>query len=83
MFANTRETEPALGAAIKAASMALTPSGGRMLVFQSSLAINGPGSLKNREDPSLLGTAKEKTLFVPQHSFYKDIATLCVQVGDL
>ena len=36
MFANTRETETALGAAVKAGSMAMT-SGGRMIVFQSTL----------------------------------------------
>lgn len=38
--------------------------GGKLIVLSSSLPSLGPGSLKNREDPKILGTSKVSTLLV-------------------
>lgn len=81
MFSATRETEPLLGPAIQAATLALLATGGRAVVFSSSMPISGPGALKKREDVSLLGTDKERTLFVPQDSFYKTLASDAIKHG--
>jgi hypothetical protein len=37
--------------------------GGKMCIFQGSLPSLGEGRLKHRENPRLLGTEKEHTLF--------------------
>lgn len=81
MFQATRETEPQLGAAVKAGFLALEAVGGKMLVFQSVLPTTGEGKLKNREDASLLGTDKEKTLYKPQDPYYEKIASDCGKHG--
>lgn len=81
MFASTRETDAALGAAMQAAMLALQPCGGRAVVLSSSLPSFGPGTLKKREDVSLLGTEKEKILFQPQDGYYKAFATDCIKRG--
>ena len=83
MFANNKVTDPAYGAAVQAAYMALKSTGGRVVTFQTSLPATGPGKLKKREDMSLLGTPKEKTLFVPQDEFYTKLAKSCVEVRSL
>ena len=49
--------------------------------MQSSLPMFGPGALKNREDPKIVGTEKEKTLFSPQDNFYKSLAEKCSRNG--
>ena len=81
MFANNKVTDPAYGAAVQAAYLALKSTGGRVVTFQTSLPATGPGKLKKREDMSLLGTPKEKTLFVPQEDFYTKLAKSCVEVS--
>lgn len=81
MFANNRETEPLLGPALQAAVLALQSTGGRAMVFSTSLQLVGPGALKKREDVSLLGTDKERTLFAPQDGFHKAIAADCIKYG--
>eukprot|EP00052_Salpingoeca_macrocollata_P001715 m.27111 g.27111 ORF g.27111 m.27111 type:complete len:849 (-) comp11617_c0_seq1:48-2594(-) len=81
MFANTRDTEPVLGAALQAGLLAARESGGRLLVFNTTLPVAGPGMLKKREDVSLLGTDKEKTLFKPQDKFYHGLGTECCKAG--
>lgn len=47
------------------------------MVISASLPSLGEGSLKNREDPKLLGTAKESSLLQPASSFYKTFAIEC------
>ncbi|XP_017698115.3 protein transport protein Sec24-like At4g32640 [Phoenix dactylifera] len=49
MFENNRVTESAFGAAIKAGFLAMKPTGGKLLVFQSVLPSVGIGSLSSRE----------------------------------
>ncbi|KAL2492176.1 Protein transport protein Sec24-like [Abeliophyllum distichum] len=49
MFQNSRTTDSAFGAAIKAAFLAMKSSGGKLLVFQSVLPSIGIGSLSARE----------------------------------
>ncbi|GAV90421.1 Gelsolin domain-containing protein/zf-Sec23_Sec24 domain-containing protein/Sec23_trunk domain-containing protein/Sec23_helical domain-containing protein/Sec23_BS domain-containing protein [Cephalotus follicularis] len=49
MFQNNRTAESAFGASIKAASLAMKSSGGKLLVFQSVLPSLGLGALSARE----------------------------------
>ncbi|OIW06786.1 hypothetical protein TanjilG_11511 [Lupinus angustifolius] len=49
LFQNSRTSESAFGAAIKAAFLALKDSGGKLLVFQSVLPSIGIGALSARE----------------------------------
>ena len=39
------------------------PIGGKIIVLSSTLPSVGPGALKNREDPKILGTSKVSSLF--------------------
>ena len=55
--------------------------GGQVNIFQTSLPTVGPGTLKHREDTKLYGTDREKTLFVPQDTFYRATAEECVESG--
>jgi hypothetical protein len=50
------------------------------VAFQTGLPSVAPGKLKKREDMALLGTPKEKTLFVPQDDYYPKLAKQCVEV---
>lgn len=49
--------------------------------MQTTLPSIGPGILKNRDDPSLYGTEREKGLFAPQDNFYPQLASECVSSG--
>lgn len=86
LFANNRSTDSCLGAAALAAQIAMKKNGGKLLVFQSFLPGVGPGALKNREDVTILGTDKERTLYEPQEYFWRklgqDFATtgICVDM---
>jgi len=80
MFTQTQQVESAFGSALKSAFNVIKHIGGKLLVFQSSLPLLGVGKLENREDPKILGTDKETTLFNPSEStggFYKDFALDC------
>ena len=44
------------------------------MVFQTTMPSVGPGRLKNREDPAVLGTDKEVKLLDPADNFYRGIA---------
>ncbi|KAJ2684261.1 COPII coat Sec23p-Sfb3p heterodimer component [Coemansia sp. RSA 1285] len=81
MFAKNRTAEPVLGAVVQATHDALRSRGGKLFVFQSALPTFGPGSLKQRDDPKLHNTDKERTLFEPQDSFYHDWAVKLVEEG--
>ena len=56
-------------------------TGGKLIIFQTSLPTFGPGSIKHREDPKLYNTDKERSLFGPQDSYYKNLAINCVDSG--
>jgi protein transport protein SEC24 len=80
MFAENKATELAFGAAVQAGYLASKDTGGRVVVFCNSLPAAGVGKLKKRDDPSALGTPKEKHLYVTQDTFYTKLAQQCVQV---
>ncbi|XP_069448171.1 protein transport protein Sec24A isoform X2 [Ovis canadensis] len=76
MFTKTLETQSALGPALQAAFKLMSPTGGRMSVFQTQLPTLGVGALKPREEPSQRSSAKEIHL-TPSTDFYKKLALDC------
>lgn len=50
-------------------------------MFQSILPTAGVGALKNRDNPALYGTDKEKQLLAPQDILYNTIGKECVDFG--
>ncbi|KAJ1853413.1 COPII coat Sec23p-Sfb3p heterodimer component [Coemansia sp. RSA 1822] len=81
MFAQNRTAEPVFGAVVQAVHEALRGRGGKLFAFQTALPTFGPGSLKQRDDPKLHNTDKERTLYEPQDSFYRDWAIKLVEEG--
>lgn len=84
MFMDNRETETLLGPAIQAGLEALKAAecAGKLFVFHSSLPLaEAPGKLRNRDDRKLLGSDKEKTLLMPQTTFYNNLGQECVKSG--
>ncbi|XP_001504440.1 protein transport protein Sec24A isoform X1 [Equus przewalskii] len=76
MFTKTLETQSALGPALQAAFKLMSPTGGRMTVFQTQLPTLGVGALKPREEPNQRSSAKEIHL-TPSTDFYKKLALDC------
>lgn len=58
MFTKSLETQSALGPALQAAFKLMSPTGGRISVFQTQLPSVGTGALKSREEPNQRATAK-------------------------
>lgn len=75
-YAESYNTESALGAALQAAYKLLAPTGGRVTVFQSRLPSIGPGALVAREDPSQRASDTVPHLN-PSTDFYKKLALDC------
>lgn len=63
-----------LGPALKAAFTVMKQVGGKMVVFQSIQPNLGDGSLKPRENPSIMGTGAEVKLLRSDSPWYKDTA---------
>lgn len=61
-------------AVASAAKDLLDQSGGRVLLFLSSLGTTGKMSLRAREEQKLYNTENEKSLYVPQHEGVYDLA---------
>lgn len=61
MFSRTMETQSGLGPALQAAFKLLSPTGGRISVFQTQLPTVGIGALKPREEPNQRAPAKVHT----------------------
>ncbi|XP_027460960.2 protein transport protein Sec24A isoform X3 [Zalophus californianus] len=76
MFTKTLETQSALGPALQAAFKLMSPTGGRMSVFQTQLPTLGMGALRPREEPNQRSSAKEIHL-TPSTDFYKKLALDC------
>ncbi|KAM6150856.1 protein transport protein Sec24A [Erethizon dorsatum] len=76
MFTKSLETQSALGPALQAAFKLMSPTGGRMSVFQTQLPTLGVGALKPREEPNQRSSAKEIHL-TPSTDFYKKLALDC------
>nr|XP_056715090.1 protein transport protein Sec24A [Euleptes europaea] len=76
MFTNSLETQSALGPALQAAFKLMSPTGGRISVFQTQLPSLGAGALKPREEPNQKASAKDIHL-TPSTDFYKKLALDC------
>ncbi|KAF8761752.1 CPII coat sec24 protein [Rhizoctonia solani] len=77
MFQDSHAIGSALGPALQAAYKLIHVIGGKVVVMSSSLPTLGEGALKPREDPKLLGTARESTLLQPASAFYKSFSIDC------
>ncbi|XP_044284520.1 protein transport protein Sec24B isoform X2 [Varanus komodoensis] len=77
MFTNTRETHSALGPALQAAYKLMSPTGGRISVFQTQLPSLGSGCLQSREDPNQRSSTKVVQHLGPATDFYKKLALDC------
>ncbi|TFY63547.1 hypothetical protein EVG20_g6270 [Dentipellis fragilis] len=77
MFQENHTLGSALGPALQAGFKLMAPIGGKIVVLSSTLPSIGPGSLKNREDPKILGTSKESGLLQAASPFYKTFAIEC------
>ncbi|XP_061441405.1 protein transport protein Sec24B isoform X2 [Rhineura floridana] len=77
MFINTRETHSALGPALQAAFKLMSPTGGRISVFQTQLPSLGTGHLQSREDPNQRSSTKVVQHLGPATDFYKKLALDC------
>uniref|UniRef100_A0A3P8RRP7 SEC24 homolog B, COPII coat complex component n=1 Tax=Amphiprion percula TaxID=161767 RepID=A0A3P8RRP7_AMPPE len=77
MFSQTRETHSALGPALQAAYKLMSPTGGRITVFQTQLPTLGAGALQSREDPNQRSSAKGVQHLGPATDFYKKLALDC------
>ncbi|XP_077999051.1 protein transport protein Sec24A-like [Glandiceps talaboti] len=77
MFSGNKETQSALGPALQSALKLMSPIGGRVTVFQSSLPSYGPGALKSREDMSQRTNSKDIPNLGPATDFYKKMSLDC------
>ncbi|XP_069486977.1 protein transport protein Sec24B isoform X2 [Ambystoma mexicanum] len=77
LFSSTRETHSALGPALQAACKLMSPTGGRISVFQSQLPSIGAGRLQSREDPNQRSSTKVVQHLGPATDFYKKLALDC------
>ncbi|XP_030046662.1 protein transport protein Sec24B isoform X2 [Microcaecilia unicolor] len=77
MFLNTRETHSSLGPALQAASKLMSPTGGRISVFQTQLPSLGAGHLQSREDPNQRSSMTVVQHLGPATDFYKKLALDC------
>ncbi|XP_063046534.1 protein transport protein Sec24A isoform X2 [Engraulis encrasicolus] len=77
MFNQTRETHSALGPALQAAYKLMSPTGGRISVFQTQLPTMGAGALQSREDPNQRSSTKGVPHLGPATDFYKKLALDC------
>lgn len=77
MFKDNSVAGSALGAGLQAAYKLAAPTGGKIVTLTATLPSVGPGALKRRDDPKLLGTAKESTLLSAGSQFYKTFPIDC------
>ncbi|XP_033643820.1 protein transport protein Sec24A-like [Asterias rubens] len=74
MFTGNKNTQTALGPALQAALKLMSPTGGRVTVFQSGLPSLGAGALKSREDPNQRASTKNVPNLGPAVDFYKKLS---------
>ncbi|XP_027865114.1 protein transport protein Sec24B isoform X1 [Xiphophorus couchianus] len=77
MFSQSRETHSALGPALQAAFKLMSPTGGRVTLFQTQLPTLGAGKLQSREDPNQRSSTKGAQHLGPATDFYKKLALDC------
>ena len=73
LFADTYETDSALGTALNSAFLLLKQTGGRITIMQSCLPNVGIGALEKREE----NIDKDSSNLAPQTDFYKKLALDC------
>uniref|UniRef100_A0A8C6S2B4 SEC24 homolog B, COPII coat complex component n=1 Tax=Nannospalax galili TaxID=1026970 RepID=A0A8C6S2B4_NANGA len=73
----SQETHSALGPALQAAFKLMSPTGGRVSVFQTQLPSLGSGLLQSREDPNQRSSIKVVQHLGPATDFYKKLALDC------
>ncbi|WVF67842.1 hypothetical protein IAT40_002603 [Kwoniella sp. CBS 6097] len=71
----------AAGSAVKGALAGLRLIGGQVNLFLSGLLTHGAGALQPREDPTVYNTDKEKALFSPASSFWREISDELAEAG--
>ncbi|OCF56260.1 protein transporter SEC24 [Kwoniella mangroviensis CBS 10435] len=71
----------AAGSAVKGALAGLRMQGGQINLFLSGLVTHGAGALTSREDPTIYNTDKEKSLFSPSNSFWRDLSEELAECG--
>lgn len=81
MYAETQYGEIALGACVKGVLSGLVAQGGQLSVFVTALPNVGPGLLKAREDPLVMGTDKERTLYSAADPFWSNTAEAFSDAG--
>lgn len=79
-WASTDCPDSAMGPALQAAFLVMSPIGGKLLLFQSTPPSEGVGRIKQRENPAAYGTEKESMLRVPEDPFFKKFAAECTRV---
>lgn len=72
-------TTSCVGSAAQVGARTLRDLGGKLLIFQSSLASLGVGKLAARDTASSTASDKEKALFSPQNTFYIGLAAKCAE----
>lgn len=78
MFTNTRETHSALGPALQAAFKLMSPTGGRVSLFQTQLPSLGAGLLQSREDPNQRSSTK--VFYVSSSLIFKIMASTSIDL---
>eukprot|EP00124_Ichthyophonus_hoferi_P002589 Ihof_evm2s182 gene=Ihof_evmTU2s182 len=83
LHSRSNSTQSALGPALQSAYTLLAPRGGRIIVFQASLASVGAGSLTMRDTPTIRGSDKEFNQLDAGSEFYRKLAIDCsrAQIG--
>jgi len=72
--ANSNGDRLAFGAAMRAAYLLIGSYGGKVITLCCSRPSVGPGALKDRSDPSVIGTDRERQAIAPDGTYYKDLA---------
>ncbi|KIM70512.1 hypothetical protein SCLCIDRAFT_12458 [Scleroderma citrinum Foug A] len=81
-YSSTTIKGACLGAVLIAGLASLVGKGGHVVVFQSTMPTVGPGALDSSVDESqVIGTEKERTLFLPRDRVWRDIAEECAEEG--
>ena len=76
---DAEETECAIGAAVKVASIILSANGGKLILTGHKLPSVGCGALKPRDQQKIYGTDQEKTLLKPIDGFWFNMSIECAK----
>lgn len=77
LFQSNQNGSNAMGCALKAAHLLISPIGGKIVCLMASLPNISTGKLTPRDSAGVAGTNKESALLQTQNSFYKSFAVEC------